>query len=345
VNIIPVIRDLLLRHQKAVVPGFGTFFIIQRPAQLNKVTRVLTPPATVVRFDKNQQLDDGQLAGYLAGKLKMKDADALMAIEQFSKITVSGLIEKGSVVLEGLGILTREKSGDYSFSPDEDILKRINLVELPKINIPSQPEKVQPPLVKPPEVIIHKKKRRWIPAAILVLVVGLGAGIYFTGIYKNMLADLKGTGINKEEIKEDEKLVFGKPNEPDSSQVKKDSLRDQISRELDEKISREKALAFKEETKKPEPEPKAEEIRKSVKPAPVMDQKAYHIIAGAFLVPNNAERQAELLNKKGYTATVLPKRGDYFMVSLGSYDNSDEATTAMRQIKGKIENQLWVLKR
>jgi cell division protein FtsN len=74
-------------------------------------------------------------------------------------------------------------------------------------------------------------------------------------------------------------------------------------------------------------------------------RKKYHIIAGAFLVPNNAERQKKEMEKRGLQAEVLPKRGDYFMVSLGSYDTQQEATKAMNELSKSLDKQLWIMKK
>jgi hypothetical protein len=345
VNISPVIRDLLLRNQQAVIPGFGTFMIIQRPAQLNKITRVLTPPVKLIRFDKNLQNDDGQLSGYLIVKLKQDKEVVVKAIDAYVKHLRDTITDKGTVLLVGLGNLTKKPSGDMEFTPEDELQKRISLFDLPKINIPAPPvEKKEAVLLQSPPSApaVKSKKRRlwWIPASILLVLLALAGLVYSTGNADQLMADVKNLFV-EQDVKEPERIVFGSKTVADSS-VQKDTLREEISRKLDEKVDRAKVLAF-EESQTPKSEPKASPVILDEKPS--FTNKSFHIIAGAFNVPNNAERLKNSLEKQGLTAEVLPKWGEYFLVSLGSFDSYDEAIVQMRQYNTRLNKELWVMKR
>lgn len=336
-----------MHNQKAVIPGFGTFMIIQRPAQLNKVTRVLTPPTKVIRFDSNLQTDDGLLAGYIIHKLKQDKNASLEAISLFVKETRDQIHSKGSVLLEGLGTLTRTKSGDLNFIPDDEFQKRVSLFELPKLNIPAAPVEAPPAreverVRKAPVVMVRKKRRWWIPATILVILAAAVGGVYYTGNLDELFSDVK-SALGIEARKESDKLVFGSREEQSGQAIVTDTLTEQISRELDERVDREKALAFDEVTPKPDPSviTKAEPARPSLE----LTEKTFHIIAGAFQVPNNAERYKASLEKKGLSPVILQKQGDYYMVSLGSYDTHDQALMAMRQMQQTLDKELWVMRR
>ncbi len=361
-NIIPVISDLLLHNQKAAIPGFGTFVVLQRPAQLNKVTRVLTPPSRVIRFDSKQQEDDGQLSGYLVQKLKQTRTDAAEAISRFAEDTAANLKDKGSVVLEGLGTLSRERAGDIAFSPDAELSQRITLFELPKLNIPApfptpepvaKPEPVKPSPHIPPVAKVTRefpappsrnKRRWWIPAAILLVLAGLAGAVYYTGNYKSLIHDVKTKLSGNKPQDEGDKLVFGSTAGQDSARAGSDTLKEHISRELDERTSGKNALSYEE--KKPVPiQPRVVNTPEPAHQIQGSSLKPYQIIAGAFLVPNNAERQKTQLEKKGLSPVILPKRGDYIMVSLGSYDTPEQADAAMRQFKEVLTQDLWVMRR
>jgi hypothetical protein len=347
VNITPIIRELLLRNQKAVIPGFGAFTIFQRPAQLNKLTHILTPPSNEIRFDSSQQTDDGQLSGYLVQKNKQNMGMAIETIGQFLKIAEDQFSTKGFIPLESMGVLTREKSGDITFKPDEELLKRANFLELPKLNIPVAPQ-VSPASVSEThgkhQVAGAKKKRRWwIPAASIALLIGLLTVAYFTGIVDSFLAGDKITIVGSKTKADSGKLVFGNRGTSGSKQNETDTLKEKISRELDERTARENALLYKEGESEPTEKAK-QAISEPVQPALNTANKAYYIIAGAFLVPNNAGRQKLQLERKGFSPVLLPKRGNYYMVSLGSYDSHEQAVIAMRQLRRKLEQELWVMK-
>lgn len=356
VNIASHIRELLLHNQKVVIPGFGTFLIQRRPAELNKTTHVLTPPSKEIQFDSRQQDDDGQLSGYLAQKLKLNKTEAIAAIEHFLKMTGEQLTAREPVVLEGLGIFTREKSGEIAYKPDAELLKRANLFELPKIGMPVINPVASP--VKPPDAppvlrtaviekpivrqvtIDSRKTKRWIPAALVALVIVLSALGYFTGIFKNTRSANQSTYLSADTNEDPERLVFGSREAADTNQHKPDTFREKISHELDERTVRENALRYEEPRPKPLPDAKVA----GSEPVKTTLSKPFHIIAGAFLVPNNAERLKLQLEGKGFSPVLLPKRGDYYMVSLDSFDSAGQAAAAIKQLRGKLDQALWVKK-
>jgi nucleoid DNA-binding protein len=354
VNITPVIRDLLLRHQKVVIPGFGSFMVLQKPAQLNKVTRDLTPPSVVIGFDPKQQSDDGRLTKAIRIKQQQSEATALKVIAKFIKETKDVLELNNRVTLEGLGSLTKSKSGDLEFTPEEALLKRLKMFDLPKITIPAPapaplPIQSQPvpqaPVSKPAPAVptvtpIQRRKRKWIvPVSILLVLAALAAGVYYSGYYDKIRSRLERQLSGR--ITDEKKLTFGKRNQTDST-ARADSITEAISRQLDERTSREKALSYQEPV---------EAHVEHADPPPLntttsaFAEKHYHIIAGAFLVPNNADRQKKLLERKGLHPELLPKRGDYFMVSLGSFDTQEEALKGMREIAGTWNKEMWIMKK
>jgi uncharacterized protein (DUF1501 family) len=149
-------------------------------------------------------------------------------------------------------------------------------------------------------------------------------------------------GIEKEPVTE--RLVFGTSVAEGGDSVTNDTLLAQISRELDEQMDREKALAYKESgsttalsKEKVQPE--------TAQTATVGINKPFHIIAGAFRDSENAEKQKAALLRQGFSSSILPLLRNYYMVSVGSYDTHEQATSAMKQLSTKINIELWVLKR
>jgi hypothetical protein len=46
----------------------------------------------------------------------------------------------------------------------------------------------------------------------------------------------------------------------------------------------------------------------------------------------------------GFNPTLLPKRGKFYMVSLGSYASHPEASKALGDFKREIDVELWIKK-
>jgi cell division protein FtsN/nucleoid DNA-binding protein len=364
VNIIFIIRELLLRNQKAVIPGFGTLVISQRPAQLNRITRELAPPTRELSFKQIRQTDDKQLVLYLGRKTRQKPEVVNEAVSAFIKTVGEQLAGNGSLMLEGLGKLTQTGSGNITFEADDELLKQINLFDLPKLNVhPVQQEQrveskpVPKPVPQPapvtekvfPVIYSKKKTRWWIPAALVGLVLGLAAYAYFAGYYDRFLTGRKAEVLISENNQQDERLVFGSKTNADSVADADDSLKTIISRQIDERTAREHALSY-EESQAEKQVPVAPESKQVNKPAPVIPassspDKPFHVIAGSFTIMENAERQMARLQKKGFSPAMLPKRGKYYMVSLGSYNTGEQAKAAKQQLKEQLDQELWVMER
>ena len=343
VNISPIIRELLLHNEKSVIPGFGTFAIIHRPAELNRATGVLLAPSRDILFDNREKSDDGQLAGLLARKYQLGKTEVTESVASFVKSIEDQLAAKGTAYIEGMGNIRRDRSGKLIFNPLEELLGRVNLFELPKLDVPVKRSVSKPvPPGKPvqPTVKVHLKKKRkwWIPAALVTLLAGLSALVYFTGLYESFKSGNQTTVITSEDTGNADRLVFG-----NRVNTKTDTLQERISRELDKRTKREEALQYKE-AKNKLAESNENLINEPVPATLTASEKPYHIIAGAFLVPNNAERQKSQLEKKGFSPILLPRQGDYYMVSLGSYDSREQAVAAMRQLRKELEKELWVMK-
>jgi hypothetical protein len=349
VNITPIIRELLLRNQKAVIPGLGTLIISQRAAQLNKITKVLSPPSRQIRFETNRQIDDASLSAYIVQKLKQKPDLNKEVISQFKKSVEDQLKSKGLILLEGLGTLTWEKSGEFTFKPEEELLKQINPFELPKLNVQAaqQDDKPTPTTVAAHATPVrhHTRERRWwIPAALIVLLLGLAGGAYYAGLLDHLFAGRKTEVLLHDSKKDNDRLVFGSRGNTDSLQSVSDSLKALVSREIDERTAREKALLY-EENKPKTAVQKEVKVQEPVQLVMTDKDKPYHVIAGSFTIIENAEKHVIRLQQKGYTPVLLPRRGKYFMVSLGSYSAEEEATAAKRKFKVQLDQELWVMRR
>ncbi len=342
VNISPLIRELLLLHEKIVIPGFGTFTVSRRPAEINKTSGIVSPPSKDILFDERKRTDDGELAGYIMEKQQLSREEATKSITLLVKSAEEQLRLAGTTTIEGIGYLGRDKAGKYSFKPMKELVSRLNIFELPKLDIPVAPavtpRTITPKPYVPPVVTDSEERRRWwIPVAIVVVLIGLSALVYFTGLYQRFTSHEPVVLVSTSDSTEDDRLVFGNR---DSSGT--DTAQERISRELDQRTARDEALLYEEAKNKPVEtieKPAPEPVSPGV---PVVSEKGYHIIAGAFGVESNAIRQKARLEKKGFSPVLLPKRGNYYMVSLGSYGTKEQAADALRQMKERLDQELWV---
>ncbi len=150
---------------------------------------------------------------------------------------------------------------------------------------------------------------------------------YFTGL----ITHIPGIALKKETVvvksRDQNRIVFGNKAGVQKDTTK-DTIREAISRQLDQQAERENALRFEDEQKKPN-----ETVNETPKIKPTVAAGPYQIISGSFTVTENAERQILSFRKKGINAELLPRRGKYYMVTLGSYRTSSEAQAALELLK------------
>lgn len=344
-NIASVIRELLLYHEKVVIPDFGTFTIKHHPAQLNKITGMLLPPSKEVLFDSTAQTDDGRLTGYIVRNHQLEKGDISASLADFVKTIEDQLDAKGTAYIENMGKLTRDKAGRFGFEPLDELLDKADLFKLPKFNISvtrpvAAPRVTKEPVQYQPESTeVHRKKRRWwIPVSLLCILAAFSVFAYFTGLYKIVVPGKTDQITITGDKDEAGRLVFG-----ERSAGSTDTAQERISRELDRRTAREQALRYEDSAGIAKEPIKTPAVNRE-EPVFSKSSKPYHVIAGAFLVPNNANRQKSKFEAKGFSPLLL-RRGNYIMVSLGDYDSKEQADAAMEQLREQLNQELWVMKR
>lgn len=86
------------------------------------------------------------------------------------------------------------------------------------------------------------------------------------------------------------------------------------------------------------------------KPLPTLNlqaergKKSFHVIAGAFRIPSNADRKVRQLLKEGYDARILGvNKWNLTVVSYGSFSSRDEALQNLSEIKKYVAKDSWLL--
>jgi len=340
VNIASIIREHLLRNDQLIIPGFGTFRSVHQPARLNESTRLLIPPSKNIIFESQQKSGDSRFMLSVRKKLGLSESEADETVQNFLKDLEKNIRIAGKAVIEGVGEFIPDRNGRLKFKASEDLLNLSGVFALPEIEIPA-PAKVEKAYIPPPRPqelpapVIRPRKRWRVPVTLLVVLTGLAILAYFTGIF-DPFPGIHGSGEKvKSEGKKADRMVFGSREVTGT-----DSLQGDVNRQLEERTARENALRFEENKQ----ETKVESLPVSTPNPPVSHAGPYHIISGAFMEVANAEKKKGMLREKGLAPEILPRRGKYHMVSLGSYATKEEAAEAIRNLHEKLDQELWVMK-
>lgn len=70
----------------------------------------------------------------------------------------------------------------------------------------------------------------------------------------------------------------------------------------------------------------------------------YHVVAGAFLIPENAEKKVTQLKAKGFNARIIGvNKWGLTQVTFNSYTNRTDATNSLYKIRKTVSKDAWLL--
>jgi len=99
---------------------------------------------------------------------------------------------------------------------------------------------------------------------------------------------------------------------------------------------------IQEETIEPPVVVEKPEVKPTKKPISTSNNQPYHIVAGVFSSPENAERLAKKISDMGYPAKTFA-RGSQTVVSVQSFATQAEAQSALSSTKDAAPSG-WILK-
>lgn len=111
------ISDLLYRHECVVVPGFGAFISRRVPAQHFASTHTLYPPKKGLSFNEQIQQNDGLLVNYIATVEKLPYEDAMQEIRNYVRFLDHEIDVKGEITIYKVGRFTRSAENALTFTP------------------------------------------------------------------------------------------------------------------------------------------------------------------------------------------------------------------------------------
>ncbi len=268
-------------------------------------------------FDDNLLLDSYGLET-ISTKFMDQETEEINETEENTKVVAGCLIQNESVVEETLEELPNP------VEPDQ-----INVSELE--NYPESVDQGEPELPEEPVVSViektwspdkaaepEKRKKRSAMWYLLILVPIIIAGIFL------LMNERKSPNI--EEVNLQEKIVA--IEEPPVARP--DAL---LNEALENEIDTAEVLADGTDTSIPQA--KNEVGTGTLK---------FHLVSGSFKAEGNAKDFVAALKDQGFDAFLLGKRGNFYLVAIGTYQSESEALRAKNAITGKdTTKNLWVL--
>ncbi len=300
------ISDLLYRYDCVIIPNFGGFITNEISAKVNHFTHTFYPPKKQITFNSHLKNNDGLLANYIASVEKIPFNDAVSKIDKQISIWTQSL-EKESIEIQNVGVISLNKDAKLIFEPSTTVNYLTNSFGLNSFNSPAIKRleyKAKAKNLEPVVPIVSEEKRRR-KTPVFLKYAATAAVLFAVGSF----------GWNT---------------------YNNNQYQQQLLAEQEQQASVEKKIQ------------EATFVIQNPLPAITLnvakEVQNYHIIAGAFREPANAQKKVNQLIKKGFDAQILGvNKWNLTQVSYASYADKFEALKSLRKIKRTDSSDAWLL--
>ncbi len=315
------ISNLLFDHDCVIVPGLGGFITNYKPATIHPHHHIFNPPSKQISFNAALTHNDGVLINSYVVHYGISYGQAGKAIDSAVRSIRISLLKGESITLENVGILKSNTENNIEFKSFTNINYLGDAFGLPRFDFyPVNREQYNSVAgLSRPAV---RKTMRW--AAILVPLVAIAL---WTTNNPNTFSKIQNNYAGL--VTTPEKTI----SIPARSSEKTVNYDDHQKQELNGTITNSVS-----ETQLPE-KPIAAEV--------IENKTIFHIVAGAFSIPENAERLVNDLKKQGFeSATIVGKNGkDLLIVSIANYTDKVSADSKLIEIKQNDFPEAWLLEK
>ncbi|MBO3096699.1 HU domain-containing protein [Gelidibacter pelagius] len=306
------ISDLLYRYDCVTIPEFGAFLTKRVSAKIDESNHTFFPPKKVISFNEQLQHNDGLLASYIADSEKIPYEIAVQKISKKVKSIKSFLSEGETLSFSSIGDLILNSDGKIVFEPSLNsnyLTEAFGLSEFKSSSVNREVYRQQVESLEDVIPISITPESRTGSKTRPYLKYAAVALIALT------IGGFAASNFYNNQV-----------------EVHNQMAQEQANEQLDVKVQE---ATFVIENPLPAATLKVEK-----------QQGKYHIIAGAFRIEENSDKKVEQLQELGFKARKIGvnKYGLHEVV-YSSYENSNEALVALRDIRLNYNKDAWLLVR
>jgi len=300
------ISDLLYRYECVIVPNFGGFVTREIAARVNHYTHTFYPPGKSVSFNDQLQHNDGLLTNYIAQVEDISYKEALHLVDR----EVAGWLDtlaNSALELAQLGTLTCDDEQRLLFEPDNTTNYLTASFGLSPYVSPAIKRIAHQEKLRKLEPVLSPSSSEPARKTPAFIKYAATAAVIFSLVY---------VGSNQWQQTSYNNLV---------------AAASQQQKVLEKKIQ------------------EATFVIENPLPAITLNladqQRAYHLVAGAYREPANAARKLEQLFDKGYTEARILGTNEWNLtqVAFESFPTRKEALKKLHHIKKNEDPYAWLL--
>jgi hypothetical protein len=316
------ISDLLYRHECVIVPELGAIISRRVPAQHFISSHTIYPPKRGLSFNSQITQGDGLLENYVASIQSIPYEDARLQVAAYVRELLLEIENEGTATLYKIGRFYRNENQKLEFTP------MYVLNYLPEaFGLATQElypvDRVSKEVV--PAVIAEEEDN--IPVIPLVAEDSVTEEVEETIVKKEPLPWFRYAAVGAILLGMSYAAFSGYENQKLEESL---AIEQKVEDRLKEKVQ--EANIF---ISTPLP---------SIELTAAPQIKNFHIVAGAFREPANADKRVGQLQRKGFKSRVIGvNKYGLYNVSFDSYATREEALTALATIKYTGYTTAWLL--
>lgn len=324
------IVEYIQEHPKLIVPGLGTFYKEEIPAQFDAAKNTFLPPSEKILF-KSEYSNDSTLQQFIASKEKAKAKSIQQFIEQYVHNLTDLLANTEEIKIDGLGTFTKKRN-KLHFSADKNLARSNTFFGLKPLKDLAEPsiDEVQTQVVEEPtpstlaeqEVVLStaiEVEEQEEPSSgtfkkvllfiLILLLTTLAIVQSFFPSYLDVLWNKPSTEKNPIDTLS---TAINSIPAPDTTAVV-----DTMSIAADSTIT-------------------STAIAKPSEPS-------FEIIVAAFHKQSEADEFIQQLATRNIQAhAIQTKKGGLLKISIGTYANEQEASAALEKTHKELAKNAWI---
>jgi hypothetical protein len=163
----------LVLCRSLTIPQLGSFVIKNEPAYIDNSTGLLHAPKPIIVFSDGVVPKSEKLFfDFLATEMGVDEVTAIKQFHDHAYRLREELLENNTVALKGIGTLVKGEDNMVTFHATNDVAEWFPPLSL-------TPGQTADLTIEPYETIQEKGKYNWVAYAIILLVLGVGALLYY----------------------------------------------------------------------------------------------------------------------------------------------------------------------
>jgi len=352
-DISELIRELLLKHDCVIIPGFGAFIGNYFPSRADRKEGLFEPPSRKITFNRHLTGNDGLLIGHVSAVTGKGYGEARDIVNDWSGELRTRIMTGNPVMIDHLGTFSLNYDRAIVFEPDLTVnyllssyglsayhRRPVSGFDVRKMAI----EKRHTPAVYQPSMrSLITRAAVIIPVLVALALVPFNDRIFKSNIEESNLNPLARAELefNREQIDADRSAAAAEINITGDSGTSDNSVNEmKASLGLTVPVATANE-GIRETITAPDTAANRAVARRTT--AVVVEEYRFMVIIGSFRGEDNALTMVEKLRRQGYDPEVAGGPDGFLRVSAQAFPTLDEAKVVLEKLRPEFPGA-WVYK-